>query len=135
MVNQFDSNIMKIHSTHQTLMPYMILKNPSQFIDFAENVFNAKVIHKSFREDSQNLLGHCELHIIESTIMFSDANDNIEPQTPDLFMYVDDADKRFKKALDNGATIVMELSDQEYGRTCGVTDPFGNMWWITSLTQ
>lgn len=126
---------MKIPSTHQTVMPYLILKNASKFIDFAENVFNAKVIHKSFREDSQNLLAHCELQINESTIMFSDANDNFEPQTANLFVYVDDADKRFKKALDNGSTILMELSDQDYGRTCGVTDPFGNVWWITSLTH
>jgi len=27
----------------------------------------------------------------------------------------------------------MQLSDQSYGRTCGVKDPCGNSWWITSV--
>ena len=41
----------------------------------------------------------------------------------------------FKKAIAEGATVLMELSDQNYGRTCGVTDPFGNIWWITSVDK
>lgn len=57
------------------------------------------------------------------------------PQTANLFNYVDDADKRFQKALDYGAGILMELNDQEYGRICGVTDAFGNVWWITSIPK
>lgn len=126
---------MKIPSTHQTVMPYLILKNASDFIGFTENVFDSHVIHESYRDDAQTVLAHCELQIEDSTIMFADATENFDPQTANLFVYVDDADTRFKKALDNGATIVMELSDQEYGRTCGVTDPFGNVWWITSLPR
>jgi uncharacterized glyoxalase superfamily protein PhnB len=46
---------------------------------------------------------------------------------------VEDADKSFEAAKDNGAEVMTELSDQDYGRTCGVTDPTGNVWWITSL--
>lgn len=123
---------MKIPETHQTVMPYLILKGASKFIDFTTNVFNAEVTYKTFREEDKSLLAHCELQIGGSTIMFSDTTDNFEPQTANLFVYVEDADKQFQSALDNGATIVMELSDQEYGRTCGVTDPLGNVWWMTS---
>ncbi len=126
---------MEIPSTHQKIMPYLILKNASKFIDFTKAVFNSQVTHKSFRDDKKTILGHCELQIEGSTIMFSDATENFQPQTANLFVYVDDADKCFNMALDNGATIAMELSDQDYGRTCGVTDPFGNVWWITSLPQ
>ena len=126
---------MDIPSKHQTVMPYLILKNSSKFIDFTKAVFNSKVTHKSFRDDSKKTLGHCELQIEGSTIMFSDATENFQPQTANLFVYVDDADKCFQIALDNGATIFTELSDQDYGRTCSVTDPFGNVWWITSLPQ
>ena len=123
---------MKIPKTHQTVMPYLILKGASKFIDFTKNVFNAEVTQLTYRENDQDVLAHCELQIGGSTIMFADATDNFEPQNANLFVYVDDADKRFQKALDQGATIVMELSNQEYGRTCGVTDPLGNVWWITS---
>lgn len=126
---------MDIPKTHQTIMPYLILNNASKFIDFAQNVFNAKVIHKSYIDDEKTALGHCELQIEGSTIMFSDATEIYPPQPANLFVYVDDADKCFKMALQNGASIVMDLSDQDYGRTCGVTDSFGNVWWITSLPQ
>lgn len=126
---------MKIPNTHQTVMPYLILKEASKFIHFAEHVFDAKITHKSYRDDTESVLAHCELQIDGSTIMFSDSTENFQPQTANLFVYVDDADKRFQLALDNGATIVMELSDQDYGRTCGVTDPFGTIWWITSLPK
>lgn len=47
--------------------------------------------------------------------------------------YLDNADKIFKKAIAEGAKIVIELSNQEYDRTGGVTDPFGITWWITSI--
>ena len=126
---------MKIPDTHQTVMPYLILKGASKFIDFATNVFDSRINYKSYREDNKNVLAHCELQIGNSTIMFSDANENFEAQTSNLFIYVDDADIRFQKALDNGATVIMELSDQEYGRTCGVSDPLGNVWWITSIIK
>jgi len=30
-------------------------------------------------------------------------------------------------------SVVMPLTDQEYGRAFGVADPSGNDWWITSV--
>jgi PhnB protein len=121
---------MNIPSTHQTVMPYLMLKDAAQFIDFAKQVFNAEITHHSLRDEK--LLGHCEMQIGGSTIMFSDSNKDWEAQTANLFIYVKDADETFKKAIDNGATVIMELADQDYGRSGGVTDPFGNIWWITS---
>ncbi|MCO5949204.1 VOC family protein [Mucilaginibacter flavidus] len=50
-----------------------------------------------------------------------------------IFIYVDDCDAVFKKALDNGATTLMPPADQSYGRNGGVTDVFGNTWWIKSV--
>ena len=37
----------------------------------------------------------------------------------------------YKKALAAGASSMMEPNDRGYGRTCGITDPFGNVWWLT----
>jgi uncharacterized glyoxalase superfamily protein PhnB len=78
---------------------------------------------------------HSEINISGSTIMFCDAPDQWRTATANLFVYVDDADKAYQRAIENGATTVMELSDQDYGRTCGVTDPCGNTWWITSIKE
>jgi len=55
------------------------------------------------------------------------------PQPAGLFIYVENADEGFRKAKEAGAQVIMEPVDREYGRSCGVKDPFGNTWWITSV--
>ena len=65
--------------------------------------------------------------------MFADSTEQYLPMPAGLFIYVDDADKTYQSALDNGATAVTELANQSYGRSGGVKDTFGNVWWITSL--
>jgi uncharacterized glyoxalase superfamily protein PhnB len=50
-----------------------------------------------------------------------------------MFVYVDNADEIYQKALQEGAVSIMEPADQSYGRSCGVEDPYGNTWWITSV--
>jgi len=45
---------------------------------------------------------------------------------------VQNADETFQKAIDEGATIVREVTDEDYGRGGGIKDPFGNVWWITT---
>jgi uncharacterized glyoxalase superfamily protein PhnB len=124
---------MKLPIGHQTVMPYLILNGALQFIAFTKNVFNAKSLTQALREDGTVM--HAEVIIGESTIMVTDEIKDWAKQTANLFVYVSNADETFKKATDAGATIVMELSDKDYGRTCGVTDPFGNVWWITSISK
>lgn len=121
---------MNIPKMHQAVMAYLIVNDASKLIDFAKKVFGAIVSYNELRDDTKKIR-HAEIQINGSTIMLADATDEWKQQTANLFIYVDDADKTYKTALENGATSLMELSDQDYGRTCGVTDPVGNVWWIT----
>lgn len=122
---------MEIPKGHQTLMPYFIVDGAERFRDFIKTVFDAEMTYEGKGADGS--IGHCEAWIGESTIMFSGSRDPWKPRTSDLFVYVENADRVYKRALDAGATSVMEMSDQNYGRSGGVTDPFGNIWWITSV--
>ncbi len=125
---------MNLPSGHQTIMPYLILKGAAQFIDFTKKVFDAKDSNEQvLRNDGT--VQHAEIILNDSTIMVTDEIKDWPQQNANLFVYVPNADETYKKALENGATSLMELSDQDYGRTCGVTDPFGNIWWITSIKQ
>jgi len=65
--------------------------------------------------------------------MFGGSTEDWSVMTAGLFIYVEDADATYQKAMEAGAATVMALSDQAYGRTCGVKDPEGNTWWITSV--
>lgn len=125
---------MNLPSGHQTIMPYLILKGASRFIDFCKKVFDAKDSNQQVLRDDGTVM-HAEIILNGSTIMVTDETKDWSQQNANLFVYVPDADDTYQKALDNGATSLMELSDQDYGRTCGVTDPFGNVWWITSVKQ
>ena len=111
-------------------MPYLIVRDASEFLNFVQEVFQAEV--KMEHSDDNGRVVHAEIVIGDSTIMVGESNDDWKPQPGGLYINVDSADERYRKALNAGATTVMELSNQSYGRTSGVMDPSGNTWWITS---
>lgn len=123
----------KIPENYQTVMPYLIVKNAAQFISFMQTVFDATETYKAMRDE--NTIMHAEIMIGGSTIMFADSTDIYGVRNAGMFIYVDDADETFKKAISNGGTVVSELTDQSYGRSGGVKDPFGNTWWITAINK
>jgi PhnB protein len=120
----------KIPQNYQTVMPYLIINNAALFIEFTEQVFNAKLNYKAMRDEKTIM--HGEIMIDECTLMFADATPLYTERPAGMFVYVHDADEVFKKAIDAGATIITTVSDQPYGRSGGVLDPFGNTWWITT---
>lgn len=122
---------MKIPNGHQTLMPYFIVDGAEKFREFVKSVFDATTAYEDTAPDGT--IGHCEARIGDSTIMFGGSGGPWTPRTSDLFIYVRDADEIYKKALEHGATTVLEPENKSYGRSCGITDPFGNIWWITSI--
>jgi PhnB protein len=123
---------MNLPAHHQNLMPYLILKNAKAFIEFTKNVFDATLHFAEKQEDGQTIR-HAELSIQGATIMLAEATEQWKTQNANLFIYVENADNTYHTALNNSAASLMEPETKDYGRTCGVTDPFGNVWWITSL--
>lgn len=121
----------KIPETHQAIMPYLILKNAAEFKTFMKKVFGAEELSSHMRDET--LIMHAEMKIGNSTIMFADSTEQYKPQPAGMFIYVDNADKTYKDAIAEGAESIMEPADQSYGRSGGIKDPFGNVWWITSL--
>jgi uncharacterized glyoxalase superfamily protein PhnB len=125
---------MNIPEGHQAIMPYLIVNGAGEFIEFVKKVFDGELTHIVFFEDSKTVM-HAQVMINGSTIMLCDSSEKWKQQTSHLFVYVVSADDTYKKSLEHGAMSLMVLSNQEYGRTCGVTDPFGNVWWITSVIE
>ncbi len=112
-------------------MPYLIVDDAVQFIDFTEKVFNANLAFKGQNPDGS--IAHCEVQIEGCTIMFGNSSAQWPARTGDLFVYVPDADAAYQRALEHGATSVMEPDNRDYGRSGGIKDAFGNIWWITSI--
>lgn len=124
-------NPTNIPEGYQQIMPYLIVPNAAGFMTFMQTVFGATERMKIMRDDTHVM--HAELQIGASVIMLADATGQWTQQNAGMFIYVDDCDAVYKKALKNGATSVMEPVNQDYGRASGVKDAHGNTWWITSV--
>ena len=122
---------LKIPSNYQTVMPYLIIEHAAGFLAFMQTVFGAAETMKVMRDE--HTIMHAEIMIGECTIMFADATDQHAARPAGMFIYVDNADETYQKAIDAGATVICNVSDQPYGRSGGVKDAYGNSWWITSV--
>lgn len=125
---------MNLPDNYQTVMPYLIVRNAAGLKRFLEEVFGGQELRTVYREGETDIM-HAEVMIGDSTIMFAESSPEWEPSTAGLYINVPDADATYRKAISEGASSIMEPVDQHYGRTSGVTDPYGNVWWITTPSQ
>lgn len=79
---------------------------------------------------------HIEHHVGDSIIVTV----GMEPPYPEatlssVYVYVEDVDATYKRALANGAISIGAPEQKPYQeRACGVKDSFGNTWWISTYT-
>ena len=125
-----------------TASPYLVFKDAGAALAFYEKAFGAEVITRYTNDAGQ--LVHGEMRIGNSTFMLSSENPNfawmrgvesIGDSPVQLFLYVDEVDERFHRALAAGATEVMALAEQPYGRSGGLKDPFGLVWWLSTYRE
>ena len=74
---------------------------------------------------------HTEVTIGDSLVMIGNGRGTAVPVM--LYIYVDDCDAAYARAVAAGAESLMAPSDMFYGdRHGGVKDAFGNSWWIAT---
>ena len=79
---------------------------------------------------------HGEVRIGDSVVMMGEAWGESKPIAAALYLYVNDTDVTYRRALQAGATPLREPADQFYGdRSGGVKDPAGNQWWIATRKE
>ena len=121
-----------------TLTPYMTIRGAARAIDFYKHAFGAEELNRMMGPDGRTVM-HAELKIGDSRFFLGDEMPGMGCQSPDtlkgttqgLFLYVQDVDAAFKRALDAGATVKMPVADMFWGDRYGkLTDPFGHGWGI-----
>ncbi|NBB90147.1 MAG: VOC family protein [Spirochaetes bacterium] len=112
-----------------TITPYLIVDDLESFLSFIQTVFDAT---ETLRMRGGSGGTHVEVRIGDSMLMIGSGGGWSGTSLPAaLYLYIDDVDERFRRALAAGATTMMEPRDEEDGdRRGGVQDPFGNMWFI-----
>lgn len=112
--------------------PYLIIPEIEKLIPFLKEVFGARIrADIKYREDGSVM--HTEITIGDSVIMMGEPMADFPAMPSTLYVYVDDCDKVFKKAVELGGTPVAEPQDFPHGdRYGGVRDNSGNIWWIVT---
>ena len=116
---------------YHTVTPYLIVQGAGKLIEFLKTAFDAKVMMTTVNPEGK--VGHTEVRIGDSVVMLSEARAEYHAMPTMLYVYVEDADATYKKAIEAGATSVRSVEDQSYGdRSGGVKDMCGNQWWMAT---
>ena len=124
----------------QTMTPQLALDNAAQTIDWYVKALGAKELRRSAGPDGKIM--HAELTIGSSLFIVNDAM--MGSKGPKAYggspaswwVYVEDCDALFKKAVAAGAKVQMPMEDQFWGDRAGaITDPEGFTWWIASRKE
>jgi uncharacterized glyoxalase superfamily protein PhnB len=114
---------------YHSITPYLVVEGAAGLIDFMKAAFAAQEFHRFPAPGGR--VGHAEVWIGDSSVMLGDARADWLPMQATLYLYVDDVDATYQRALQAGATSMQEPADQFYGdRSAGVMDPYGNRWWL-----
>jgi len=133
------------HRRPGTIMPFMFNDNPEQAFELYRKIFGAREVHRVTQPNGKP--SHIQMAIGQTHLMLDDATAPHAAEyrakgfagtprdfggTPlHLYIYVDDADAAFKRAIASGAKLVDPMEDKDWGDRCGgVQDPFGHIWYI-----
>ena len=120
-----------IRAGYHTVTPYLAVPDAQALVDFVVKVFDAKEREVIRQPDGR--IRHAEVQIGDSIMMLGSTSSTFGTATATLYVYVDDADARYQKALDAGATSISKPADQFYGdRHAAVKDPNDITWWIAT---
>ncbi len=107
-----------------SVTPRLFVSDAPKLVEFLKHAFGAT---GTYRDD-----GPTDVHIGDSVVMVS-GTEFREPITSFLYLYLEDTDAAYRRALEAGATSLEEPQDMFYGdRRATVRDPFGNIWQIAT---
>ena len=125
---------------YHTITPQLTLDRAAQTIDWYKKALGAEELSRSAGPDGKIM--HAELKIGDSRFMVNDVMaGNKGPQAyggspASLWLYVENSDALFNRAVGAGATVQMPLADQFWGDRGGaVADPEGYTWWIATRKE
>jgi uncharacterized glyoxalase superfamily protein PhnB len=102
-----------------------------EFIAFLQAAFGAE---PEMRHDGPDgLVAHAVVRLRGSAIALGEGREPGFAAPAAFYLYVDDCDALYARALEAGGRVVYPIADQPYGdRMGGITDPWGNEWFIAT---
>ena len=120
----------QFRSGFRTVTPYISLPAVEELIAFVKQVFGAVETH---RAGSGPGAIHAELRIGDCMLMIGGGPAYKGPARPaSIRVFVDDPDDVYQRALNAGAVSMLGMTEDHGERYAAVSDPFGNMWIIST---
>jgi len=128
------SAVRAIPEGYHSITPSIVCKGAARAIEFYKEVFHAKEISRMVGPGGS--IGHAELQIGDSRLMLSDEFPGMAsapgPNPTNshyLFVYSENVDALYDRAVNSGCKVEMPLQNQFWGdRYAKVRDPFGHQW-------
>ena len=125
---------------YHTVTPSLTLDNAADAIEWYKKALGATEIGRHAGPDGKIM--HAELQIGDSRIMVNDpimhtkGPKALGGSPASLYLYVEDCDALFKRAVAAGATEMMPVADQFWGDRLGaLKDPHGYTWSIATRKE
>jgi PhnB protein len=122
---------------YHTVTPSLMVRGAEQALDFYRKAFNAEETLRMPGPDGKIM--HAEFRIGDSVMMLGEEMPEAGGKSPQalggspvsFFIYLENVDEAWQRALNAGAKQVMPLADMFWGDRAGcVDDPFGHHWWL-----
>jgi PhnB protein len=125
---------------YHSITPQLTLENAAQSIEWYKKALGAEELSRSKGPDGKIM--HAEIKVGDSRIMVHDVMHGMKgPKAyggspASLWLYVNDSDALFNRAVSAGATVQIPLADQFWGDRGGaIGDPEGYTWWIATRAE
>jgi PhnB protein len=113
-----------------TVTPSLVVNGAAKLIDFIKASFGGEEVVRMPAPDGKIM--HAEVKIGDSLVMLTDAMRQ-SPNVSSLFLYVNDVDATYQRALKAGAASLSEPTNMFWGdRMAEVRDQCGNHWSIAT---
>jgi PhnB protein len=124
----------------QTITPQLTLDNAAEGIEWYKRALDAKEVSRSLGPDGKVMHGDIVIgnsHFFVNDVMMGMKGPKGFGGSPASFwLYVENSDALFKRAIDAGATEQMPVADQFWGDRAGcIADPAGYSWWISTRKE
>ena len=122
---------------YHTVTPHLTIENAAQALDWYKRAIGAEEVSRAVGPGGEIM--HAELRIGDSRIMLNDpimggkGPKAIGGSPAALWLYVEDCDALFNRAVGAGAQVRQPMGDQFWGDRCGTfSDPHGYSWTIAT---
>jgi PhnB protein len=114
-----------------TVQPSLHPLRAEPVINFVKRAFGAVELGRHASPDG--VIHHATVKIGQSLIEMGEAHGPYQPMPTMFYVNVPDVDASYRRAIEAGGTSISEPVNQPYGdRSGGVTDPFGNKWYVAT---